>query len=95
MDLNEAQKLVDDWISDTDAGYWPPLANLARLTEETGELARELNRQFGSKEATGETTEAIELELGDILFVTVVLANSLDVDLDEALDKVIAKYDAR
>ncbi|MEX0935426.1 MAG: nucleotide pyrophosphohydrolase, partial [Gemmatimonadota bacterium] len=43
MELREAQERVDVWISQFEEGYWPPLVNLARLTEEVGELARELN----------------------------------------------------
>ena len=30
----EAQHRVDEWISQFEEGYWPPLANLARLVEE-------------------------------------------------------------
>jgi NTP pyrophosphatase (non-canonical NTP hydrolase) len=49
MDLKEAQARVDAWISQFEEGYWPPLHNLARLVEEVGELARELNHRYGSK----------------------------------------------
>jgi NTP pyrophosphatase (non-canonical NTP hydrolase) len=49
MDLKEAQRRVDDWISQFEESYWPPLANLARLVEEVGELAREINHRFGTK----------------------------------------------
>ena len=40
--MKEMQKEVDAYISQFKAGYFSPLANLARLTEEVGELAREL-----------------------------------------------------
>ena len=49
MELSEAQARVDAWIGQFEEGYWPPLANLARLTEEVGELARLLNHRFGPK----------------------------------------------
>ena len=49
MDLKEAQAQVDGWISQFEEGYWPPLVNLARLMEEVGELAREMNHRFGAK----------------------------------------------
>ena len=45
--LNQMQKEVDDYISQFKAGYFSPLANLARLTEEVGELAREINHYYG------------------------------------------------
>ena len=29
--MKDAQRRVDEWISQFEEGYWPPLANLARL----------------------------------------------------------------
>jgi NTP pyrophosphatase (non-canonical NTP hydrolase) len=96
MDLKEAQRQVDAWISQFEEGYWPPLANLARLVEEVGELSRLLNDQFGSKpKKPGEPEQDLALELGDILFVLITLANSQEIDLDDALERVLAKYRSR
>lgn len=73
-------------------GYWPPLANLARLFEECGELARGVNQRFGAKPVKpGETAVALSDELGDVLYVALVLANSLEVDAGSALAEAIAK----
>ena len=47
--MKDAQRRVDEWISQFEDGYWPPLANLARLMEEVGELARLVNHRFGTK----------------------------------------------
>ena len=49
MDLKEAQARVDAYIAQFAEGYWPPLSNMARLTEEVGELARLMNHRFGHK----------------------------------------------
>ena len=49
MSLSESQRRVDAWISQFEEGYFDPLTNLARLTEEVGELAREINHRFGQK----------------------------------------------
>lgn len=38
----EMQREVDEYIGQFKTGYFSPLANLARLTEEVGELAREI-----------------------------------------------------
>ena len=96
MELNEAQARVDAWISQFEEGYWPPLANLARLVEEVGELARELNHRFGSKPKRDDEPNAeLELELGDVLFVIITLANSQGIDLSNALERVLAKYEVR
>lgn len=94
--FREAQNEVHDWIDRFEEGYWPPLAMLARLTEEVGELAREINHSHGSKpRKPGEEHPGIDEEIADTLFVLIALANSLDVDLDEAFSRVMAKYRSR
>jgi NTP pyrophosphatase (non-canonical NTP hydrolase) len=96
MDLTEAQRRVDAWIGQFEEGYWPPLANLARLTEEVGELARLLNHRFGPKtKKPDEDDQELALELADILFVLIVMANEQGIDLDDALERTLAKYRAR
>ncbi|HEX2091412.1 MAG TPA: nucleotide pyrophosphohydrolase [Longimicrobiaceae bacterium] len=96
MDLREAQAQVHAYISQFKEGYFPPLVNLARLTEEVGELARELNHRFGPKTKKADEPEGdVALELADILFVLIVLANQLEVDLPRALDRTMAKYRVR
>ena len=77
-------------------GYWPPLANLARLFEECGELARVVNQTHGPKlRKAGEEPLALGEELGDVLFVTLALANSLGVDASDALAEAISKAQRR
>ncbi|HIA74495.1 MAG TPA: nucleotide pyrophosphohydrolase [Gemmatimonadetes bacterium] len=96
MEIRDAQRKVDEWISQFEEGYWPPLTNLARLIEEVGELARELNHRFGSKvKKSEEPKKELALELADILFVLIVIANEQGIDLDEALQSVLAKYRER
>jgi NTP pyrophosphatase (non-canonical NTP hydrolase) len=96
MELVEAQQRVDAYISQFREGYFPPLVNLARLAEEVGELARELNHAHGKKtKKEGEPEGEIAGELGDILFVVVVLANQLDIDLDAAFARTLSKYELR
>ena len=95
LTLTDAQAVVDEWIR-ANGGYWPPLANLARLVEEVGELARELNHRVGPKrKKSGETEQDLALELADVLFVLIALANERGVDLDEALRRTLAKYATR
>jgi len=96
MDLREAQRRVDEWISRFEEGYWPPLSNLARLTEEVGELARLMNHRFGHKpKREDEAEQEMALELADILFVLLVIANEQGIDLDDALDRTLEKYRGR
>ncbi len=96
MDLREAQDRVDAWISQFEEGYWPPLVNLARLVEEVGELGRELNHRYGSKtKRHDEPDQDLALELADVLFVLIAIANEQGIDLSEALERVLDKYRAR
>lgn len=94
--LAELQREVDQYISQFRKGYFSPLTMLARMSEEVGELAREVNHSFGEKpKKKGEADNSIELELGDILFVTICFANSLGIDLTVAHNKVMHKFNTR
>lgn len=96
MTLDEFQRAIDEWISQYDEGYWPPLANLARLTEEVGELSREINHRFGpKKKKSDEDPGTIEQELGDILFTVGTIANSLGIDLSEVAADTLTKVTKR
>ncbi len=58
----EMQREVDEYIGQFKTGYFSPLANLARLTEEVGELAREINHTYGEKEERLEKERQIRLK---------------------------------
>jgi NTP pyrophosphatase (non-canonical NTP hydrolase) len=96
MSLQEAQKRVDAWISQFEEGYFNPLTNMARLSEEVGELAREINHRFGQKTKKPEEPEGdLGLEMADILFVLICMANREGIDLEESFDRMMAKVTAR
>ncbi|NJD11090.1 MAG: nucleotide pyrophosphohydrolase [Gemmatimonadetes bacterium] len=96
MSLRDSQQAVDRYVGQFAEGYWPPLSNLARLIEEVGELARELNHRYGHKpKRPDEPEQDLALELADILFVLLAIANEQGVDLQDALDRVLAKYETR
>ena len=96
MSFAPIQKQVDEWISQFEEGYFPPLAMLGRLTEEVGELARVLMHHYGGKRPKrGEPSGNVADEIADAIFVLVCLANSQQIDLDEAFGKMMAKYRQR
>jgi len=96
MTFRDAQNEVDAWISQFREGYFPPLAMLARLTEEVGELARALMHEHGGKTPKqGEAKGDIAEEVADAIFVLLCLANSLGIDLDEAFARMMQKYRER
>jgi len=94
-DLPGIQAYIDAWIRRR-GQYWSPLSQYARLAEEVGELGRELNFQFGDKpRATKDAAGSIADELGDVLFIVILLANYLGIDLADALAATLKKYEAR
>ena len=104
MTISEAQQKVDQWISTVGVRYFSELTNMAILTEEVGELARHMARQYGDqsyREGTAMPRSANELkehlsdEMADVLWVLICLANQTGVDLDSALQKNIEKKNIR
>ncbi len=94
--MKDMQKEVDAYIGQFKEGYFSPLAMMARLTEEMGELAREVNHYYGEKpKKTTEKERSIEEELGDVLFVMICMANSLNIDLETAHNIVMNKFNTR
>lgn len=95
--LRDIQQEIDTLIKDEwQSNYWHPLSSLARLTEEVGELAREINHMYGEKpKKASEEQGDIAAELGDLVYIVAALANSLDIDLDTAFEGVMAKYRTR
>jgi NTP pyrophosphatase (non-canonical NTP hydrolase) len=94
--LSDLQKRVDTWVQQFEEGYFHPLTNLARLTEEVGELAREVNHRFGEKTKKREEPEGdLAMEMADILFVVICMANREGIDLQAAFDRMMGKVESR
>jgi NTP pyrophosphatase (non-canonical NTP hydrolase) len=86
------QKQVDEWIKQYKIGYFKPHEILARLTEEVGEVAREINHTYGPKKKKAtEDTKEIGDEMADVIFTIICLANSLNIDLDKNFKNVMDK----
>jgi NTP pyrophosphatase (non-canonical NTP hydrolase) len=99
MTIQQAQLQVDQWIKTVGVRYFSELTNMAILTEEIGELARHMARQFGDqsykKEQTTSSKDLLSDEMADILWVLLCLANQTGVDLTEALQKNFEKKNTR
>lgn len=96
MSLTDCQQRVDAWISKFEEGYFHPLTNMTRLTEEVGELAREVNHRFGQKTKKKDEPEGdLAMEMADILFVLICMANREKIDLEVAFDRMMTKVDQR
>lgn len=95
MTIQEAQRLVDEWIQTYGVRYFSELTNLACLTEEVGELARIIARKYGDQSfKTGEKDQLSD-EMADVLWVLICLANQTGVNLEEALRRNIEKKTQR
>ena len=62
---------------------------------ELGEVAKEVLKMsnYGREEA--KYREELKSELGDVLYSLITIANTFDIDLEEALEQVIEKYEKR
>lgn len=96
MALTEAQRRVDAWIAQFEEGYFDPLTNMTRLSEEVGELAREVNHRFGQKTRKPDEAEGdLAMEMADILFVIICMANREGIDLEAAFGRMMEKIEMR
>ena len=96
MPLSDYQKRIDEDVQPYAKPYWDPLSQLAGLIEEVGEVARILNHRYGDKpKKPDEVHDDLSSELADILFGVICLANSENIDLDEALEKSMSKLTTR
>ena len=87
MDIQNAQKVVDDWIKAYGVRYFNELTNMAQLTEEVGEVARIISRRYGEQsEKDSDKDKDLGEELADVLFVVLCLANQTGVDLQKSFD---------
>ena len=90
MSLKDAQNDVDKWTGQFTPQYWPPLEMQARLTEEIGEVARELNHIYGTKKKkSSEDIKSLGQELSDVIFTICCIANSHKINLQEEWDGMI------
>ncbi|WP_375434576.1 nucleotide pyrophosphohydrolase [uncultured Hymenobacter sp.] len=96
MTIEEAQHTVDTWIQTTGIRYFNELTNMAMLTEEVGEVARIIARQYGEQSfKDSDKDKVLADELADVLFVVICLANQTGVDLTEALKRNLEKKTLR
>ncbi len=96
VSINDAQRIVDEWIKTVGVRYFNELTNMAILTEEVGEVARIIARRYG-EQSEKESDAKLDLadELADVLWVVICLANQTNVDLEKAFFKNLEKKNNR
>jgi NTP pyrophosphatase (non-canonical NTP hydrolase) len=96
MAIEQAQLLVDNWIKTNGVRYFNELTNMAILTEEVGEVARIIARQYGEQSfKESDKDKNLADELADVLFVLICIANQTGINLTEALQRNIDKKSNR
>lgn len=96
LTIKSAQQLVDDWIKTHGVRYFNELTNMAMLTEEVGEVARIISRQYGEQSfKKKDKDKELADELADVMFVLICLANQTGVDLTKAFEKNMEKKTKR
>ena len=96
MQIQDAQKAVDEWIKDHGVRYFNELTNMAQLTEEVGEVARIIARRYGEQsEKESDKNKDLGEELADVVFVVLCLANQTGINLQDAFDKKINRKTQR
>jgi NTP pyrophosphatase (non-canonical NTP hydrolase) len=96
MELDGAQKAVDNWIKIHGVRYFNELTNMAQLTEEVGEVARIIARRYGEQsEKISDKEKDLGEELADVIFVALCLANQTGVDINAAFEKKLKKKSVR
>mgnify|MGYP001289945032 FL=1 len=85
MDIKNAQKEVENWINKHGVRYFNELTNMALLTEEVGEVARVISREYGEQSLKkGSELKNLGDELSDVLFVIICLANQTGINLEKS-----------
>ena len=96
MTIQEAQQKIDQWITTTGVRYFSELTNMAILTEEVGEVARIMARQYGDQSAKeSDKKKDLADELADVMWVLLCIANQTGIDMTVALEKNFDKKNIR
>lgn len=93
--LSQYQREVDAWIRTVGVRYFSELTNTAVLMEEVGELARLMSRTYGDQSFKEGEERDLGMEMADVLFVLICLANQTGVDLEEAFVRAMDKKTRR
>lgn len=90
--LEKYEQVTEAELIEGTRGRYDPV-EVGETLEEIKELAREINHQYGEKpKKPDEPMGDLALELADILFILICYANSLNIDLEDAFKRVMAKY---
>ena len=96
MEIREFQEKIEAIYFERDSARGLPGTHMWFM-EEVGELARLMARMYGDQSFKGDAAgkAELEMEMADVLFVLICLANQTDVDLEGAFALAMEKRTAR
>ena len=92
--MKEIQQKIKEFCKKYDLES-PPEHRVLDTMSELGEVAKEVLKMTDYGRKQPEYREEMKSELGDLLYSTITLANSFDIDLEEALNLALQKYEKR
>lgn len=95
MTIKELQQQVDKWIKEYGVRYFDEMTNMAILTEEVGEVARIMAREYGEQSFKEGEKNSLDDEIADVIWVLVCIANQTGIDLTKAIENNFAKKSSR
>lgn len=94
MELKLLQDKIEKFVEENNLDSKPEF-RFIDLVSEMGELGKEVLKNTNYGKDSFKNSEELKLELGDVLYSLIVLSNKLNIDLEEALDSVLKKYQRR
>lgn len=89
------QEKVKEFNKNNNRTPMPIYARLLDISSEIGELFKEYLKPTEYGSTNFEMSEDFKLEYGDVLYSLLSLANELEINAEECLDKVLKKYQER
>ncbi len=94
MQIKEVQEKVKNFSAENgldSATEYKILDTMAEL----GEVAKEMLKMTNYGKQKAQFRPEMAMELGDLFYSLITIANTLDVDLETSLENVVAKYEKR
>lgn len=94
MNLKELQEKIKEFCKENNLEN-PPEHRVLDLTSEIGEIAKEILKMTSYGKKKLEYREEMKGELGDALYSLITVANYFNINLEEALNMILEKYNKR
>lgn len=92
--MNKIQKIVSEFVKKYHLSHSNEITALD-LVSEVGEVAKEIIKATDYGQKPYQKREELQKEIGDALYSLINLANLNGIDMEEALNEVLSKYEKR